>query len=52
MPAGDLFVRVHVAAHPVFGRKGDDLTVELPVTYPEGGARAQVQVPTLTDPSP
>jgi len=50
MPAGDLFVRVHVAAHPVFGRKGDDLTVELPVTYPEAALGAQVQVPTLNGP--
>jgi molecular chaperone DnaJ len=47
MPAGDLFVQVHVAAHPVFGRKGDDLTLELPITYPEAALGAQVQVPTL-----
>jgi molecular chaperone DnaJ len=46
-PAGDLFVVVHVQKHPVFGRKGDDLTLELPVTYPEAALGANVQVPTL-----
>jgi molecular chaperone DnaJ len=45
--AGDLFVVVHVQKHPVFGRKGDDLTLELPVTYPEAALGANVQVPTL-----
>jgi molecular chaperone DnaJ len=48
--AGDLFVRVHVAHHRVFGRKGDDLTLELPVTYPEAALGAQVQVPTMDEP--
>jgi molecular chaperone DnaJ len=50
MPAGDLFVRVHVARDPVFGRKGDDLTVDLPITFPEAALGAQVQVPTLNGP--
>jgi molecular chaperone DnaJ len=45
--AGDLFVRVHVQLHAIFGRKGDDLTVELPVTFPEATLGANVQVPTL-----
>jgi molecular chaperone DnaJ len=45
--AGDLFVRVRVLEHRVFGRAGDDLTVDLPVTYPEAALGAHVQVPTL-----
>ena len=45
--AGDLYVRVQVASHPVFGRKGDNLTVELPVSFPEAALGGQVQVPTL-----
>jgi molecular chaperone DnaJ len=47
MPAGDLFVQVHVAPHPVFARKGDELTLDLPITYPEAALGAQVEVPTL-----
>ena len=31
----------------MFGRKGSDLTVELPVTYPEAALGAHVEVPTL-----
>ncbi|MGZ6793011.1 MAG: DnaJ C-terminal domain-containing protein, partial [Mycobacteriales bacterium] len=46
-PAGDLMVRVTVAPHPVFGRKGDDLTLVLPVTYAEAALGANVTVPTL-----
>jgi molecular chaperone DnaJ len=48
--AGDVFVRVRVLDHPVFGRDGDDLVVELPVTFSEAALGAQVQVPTLDGP--
>ncbi len=48
--AGDLYVRVHVRPHPFFGRKGSDLTVELPVTYAEAALGANVEVPTLNGP--
>jgi molecular chaperone DnaJ len=47
---GDLFVRVRVRPHPFFGRKGHDLTVELPVTYSEATLGADVEVPTLNGP--
>jgi molecular chaperone DnaJ len=47
---GDLYVRVRVAEHPVFGRKGDNLTVDLPVSYPEAALGANVRVPTLNGP--
>jgi molecular chaperone DnaJ len=46
-PAGDLFVRVHVNPHPVFGRNGNDLTVTVPVTFPELALGTTVTVPTL-----
>ena len=49
-PAGDLLVLTHVTPHPVFGRKGDHLTLTLPVTYPEAVLGADVSVPTLTGP--
>jgi molecular chaperone DnaJ len=40
-------VRVNVASDRTFGRRGDDLTIELPVSYPEAALGAHVQVPTL-----
>jgi len=46
-PAGDLFVTVRVAAHPVFGRKGDNLTLTAPVTFDEAALGAEITVPTL-----
>ncbi|MEU4496520.1 molecular chaperone DnaJ [Streptomyces sp. NBC_00210] len=49
-PAGDLYVVVHVDAHPVFGRKGDNLTVTVPVTYAEAALGGEVKVPTLGGP--
>jgi molecular chaperone DnaJ len=49
-PAGDLLVRVTVAPHPVFGRKGNHLTLTVPVTYPEATLGALVAVPTPDGP--
>ncbi|MEV4616575.1 molecular chaperone DnaJ [Kitasatospora sp. NPDC049258] len=48
---GDLYVTVHVDAHPVFGRKGDNLTVTVPVTFPEAALGGTIEVPTLNGPS-
>ena len=39
-----------VARDDVFGRKGDNLTLTLPVSYPEAALGANVQVPTLNGP--
>jgi len=49
-PAGDLYVVVHVAPHPVFGRKGRNLTLTVPITYPEAALGAAIKVPSLTEP--
>jgi molecular chaperone DnaJ len=46
-PAGDLYVRVHVSPHPVFGRSGHNLTVTVPVTFPEAALGAEIKVPSL-----
>ncbi len=45
--SGDLFVVVHVSAHPVFGRTGDNLTLTVPVGFHEAALGADVAVPTL-----
>ncbi|MFI5637310.1 molecular chaperone DnaJ [Streptomyces goshikiensis] len=50
-PAGDLYVVVHVDTHPVFGRKGDNLTVTVPVDFAEAALGAEIRVPTLNGPS-
>jgi molecular chaperone DnaJ len=47
---GDLFVLVRVRPHAFFGRTGNDLTIDLPVTYAEAALGANVQVPTLNGP--
>jgi len=45
-PAGDVLVRVRVAEHPLFGRRGDDVTVELPLTFSEAALGTTIVVPT------
>jgi molecular chaperone DnaJ len=45
-PSGDLYVRVHVKPHPVFGRSSSDLTVTVPVTFAELALGAEVKVPS------
>lgn len=50
-PAGDLILLVHVRPHNVFGRTGDNLTVEVPVTFVEAALGADIEVPTLPGPT-
>jgi molecular chaperone DnaJ len=45
--AGDLYVITRVRPSPVFGRKGDHVEVEVPLTIPEAILGAEVEVPTL-----
>ena len=46
-PAGDLYVVVHVKPHAIFGREGDNLTVTVPVTFPEAVLGADIKIPVL-----
>jgi DnaJ-class molecular chaperone len=46
--AGDLMLTVHVAPHPFFSRRRNDLLVRLPITLGEAVAGASVDVPTPT----
>jgi molecular chaperone DnaJ len=49
-PAGDLLVLVHVTPHRLFARRGDHLTVTVPLTFPEAALGANISVPTLESP--
>lgn len=46
---GDLILTVKVGEHPVFARRGstDDLTVTVPITFPEAALGGTIQVPTV-----
>ncbi len=46
-PAGDLYVTVKVTPHRLFGRKGDNLTLDVPVSFDEAALGADVRIPTL-----
>ncbi|MBI4885891.1 MAG: J domain-containing protein [Acidobacteria bacterium] len=44
-PAGDLYIAVHVAAHPVFRRAGDDVHMVLPIAIHEAALGTRIDVP-------
>jgi molecular chaperone DnaJ len=46
-PAGDLYVILHVKAHEIFQRAGDDLLCEVPVSFVQVTLGAEIEVPTL-----
>ncbi|MEU2240450.1 molecular chaperone DnaJ [Streptomyces sp. NPDC018338] len=48
---GDLYVVVHVDDHAVFGRKDDNLTVTVPVSFTEAALGGEIKVPTLGGPA-
>jgi len=45
-PAGDLFVVISVEPHALFGRSGPNLTIDVPITFPEAALGSDVSVPT------
>lgn len=46
-PPGDLYAVVRVAPHPLFGRRGTDLTVDAAIGWPDAVLGTEVDVPTL-----
>jgi DnaJ-class molecular chaperone len=46
-PAGDLHIEITVREHPVFKRQGDNIIVEVPVTFGEAVLGAKIEVPTI-----
>ena len=49
-PSGDLYVIVRVGRHNLFGRKGRNLTLSVPVGFAEAALGTTLTVPTLDDP--
>jgi len=49
-PPGDLLLSVKAAPHRLFRREGDDIHVDLPVTFVEAAMGAKVDVPTIDGP--
>jgi curved DNA-binding protein len=47
-PCGDLVVQLTVKPHPLLHRNGDDLELEVPVTFKEAMLGATITVPTPT----
>jgi molecular chaperone DnaJ len=45
--AGDLFVVLHVKAHEIFQRDGDDLLCEVPIGFVQAALGAEIEIPTL-----
>ena len=46
-PPGDLYVVLSVKPHRFFRRDGDDILVELPITFSQAALGAEVEVPTI-----
>ncbi len=47
-PAGDLYVTVSVKPHQIFKREGNDIMVDMPVSFVQAALGATLTVPTLT----
>jgi molecular chaperone DnaJ len=46
-PNGDLLLQVRVAKSHKFGRKGNDITLNVPITFTEAALGTRLEVPTL-----
>ena len=46
-PAGDLFVTVSIRPHPIFTREGQDVYVEIPISFAQAALGDTLQVPTI-----
>ena len=50
-PPGDVYVTVHVAPHPLFGREGDELHLVVPVAVHEAALGARIDIPGIDGPT-
>ena len=49
-PSGDALITVHVRPHPTFTRTGNDIEVEVPVTFDQAVLGGKIDVPTVAGP--
>jgi DnaJ-class molecular chaperone len=45
---GDALIEIGIRPHPVFKREGDDIVVEVPITFDEAVLGGKVEVPTIS----
>ncbi len=48
-PAGDLYIVIRVKPHDFFGREGDDIYCEVPLTFAQAALGDEIEIPTLTE---
>ena len=46
-PAGDLIVTVSIRPHPIFTRKGQDVLIDIPISFAQAALGDTLQVPTV-----
>ena len=46
-PSGDLYVVIHLKAHPVFQRDHNDLHCEMPISFSAAALGGEIEIPTL-----
>jgi molecular chaperone DnaJ len=46
-PSGDLYVVIHIRAHEVFSREGNDLHCEMPISLTKAALGGEIEIPTL-----
>ncbi|MEK6672090.1 MAG: molecular chaperone DnaJ [Nitrospirota bacterium] len=46
-PDGDLYIEITLKPHPVFRKVGDDINVDVPLTFGEAALGAKIEVPTM-----
>jgi len=47
-PPGDALVEIGIRPHPVFKREGNDIVVEVPISFDEAVLGGKVEVPTIS----
>jgi len=46
-PSGDVLITVRVGEHPLYGRNGDDVTLEVPISYAEAALGTDLKIPLV-----